>query len=112
MPNVNALAHFFGCTVDYLPSSYLGLPLGEPTRAKSVWDPIVERFHKRLARWKAKLLSKGGRLTLLKSTLCSLPIYFMSLFTISASTVHQLERIIRDFLWNSNNSDNSFHWLD
>ena len=49
-----------------------------------VWDLVVERFHKRLAGWKAKLLSRGGGPTLLKSTLWSLPIYFISLFTISA----------------------------
>jgi len=34
----------------------------------------------------------------------------MSLFTIPASTAHQLERIMRDFFWNSNNSGNGFHW--
>ena len=68
VPNVNALAHFFGCRVDYLPSTYLGLPLGASYKRKVVWDPVVERFHKRLAGWKAKFLSRGGRLTLLKST--------------------------------------------
>jgi len=111
VPNV-ALAQFFGCKVDYLPSSYLGLPLGTSYKSKAVWDPLIERFHRRLAGWKAKLLSRGGRLTLLKSTLWSLPIYFMSLFTIPASTAHQLERIMRDFLWNSNSSGNGLHWVN
>ena len=78
VPNVNVLAHFFGYRVEYLPSSYLGLPLSASYKCKAVWDPIIESFHKRLAMRKAKLLSKGGRLTLLKSTLWSLPIYFMS----------------------------------
>ena len=45
--NVNALARFFGCGVDYLPSSYLGLPLGAPYKSIAIWDPVVERFHKR-----------------------------------------------------------------
>jgi len=59
VPNVNGLAHFFGCRVDYLPFSYLGLSLGTTYKSKAVWDPIIERFHKRLAGWKAKLLSRG-----------------------------------------------------
>jgi len=95
VPNVNALAHFFGCAVDYLPSSYLGLPLGASYKSKAVWDPVVEKFHKRLARWKAKLLSRGGRATLLKSTLWSPPIYLMSLFIVPASIANQLEEIMR-----------------
>ena len=36
VPNVNALAHFFGCRVDYLPTSYLGLPLGASYKSKAV----------------------------------------------------------------------------
>jgi len=65
-----------------MPSSCLGLPLSAPYKSVAVWDLVVERFHKRLAGWKPKLFSIGGRLTHLKSTLCSLPVYFMSLCTI------------------------------
>lgn len=36
-------------------------------------------------------LSKGGRLTLLKSTLSSLPRYYSSLFTIPTSVVNRIE---------------------
>ena len=42
---------------------------------------------------------KGGRLTLLYSTLASLPIYFMSLFTMPRIFRFRLEKIQRDFLW-------------
>ena len=44
-------------------------------------------------------LSKGGRLTLLKSTLFSLPTYFLSLFTIPTHVANKIERLQRDFLW-------------
>jgi len=49
VPELNNLAQFFGCGVDYLPSSYLGLPLGATYKCKLVWDPVVERFWKKLA---------------------------------------------------------------
>ena len=61
------------------------LPLGASYKNKVVWDLVGERFHKRLIGWKSKPLSRGGRLTLLKSTLWSLLVYFMYLFTIPAS---------------------------
>ena len=52
------------CGVDYLSSSYLGLPLGVPFKCNVGRKPIVDRFHKELAGRKSKLLSRGGRLTL------------------------------------------------
>ena len=42
-------------------------------------------------------LSEGGRLTLLKSTLSSLPTYYLSSFTIPKSVADRLERILRNF---------------
>ena len=44
--NVHVLARFFMCGVDYLPSSYLGLPFGAYFKSIAVWEPIYERFHK------------------------------------------------------------------
>ena len=44
-------------------------------------------------------LSKGGRLMLLKSTLFSLPTYFLSIFTNPMHVANKIERMQRDFLW-------------
>jgi len=38
------LAHFFGCRVDSLPSTYLGIPLGASYKSKVVWEPVIEKF--------------------------------------------------------------------
>ena len=97
-PNVKELASVLGCGIRKLPTKYLGPPLGAPLKAKVVWDVVEERFFKRLAFWKRQYLSKGRRITLLKSTLCSLPIYFLSLFIISKLVAKRLEKIQRDFL--------------
>ena len=59
-----------------LPSSYLGLPLGAPFKFVA-WDRVEERFYKRLAMWKRQYISKGERITMIQSTLSSLPIYFV-----------------------------------
>ena len=44
-------------------------------------------------------------LTLLKSTLSSLPTYFLSLFTIPTYVANRIEKLQRDFLW----SDSKTH---
>ena len=82
-----------GCKVGSLSASYLGLSPGAPHNSIAVWDPIEERFWKRLALWKFKFFSKGGRITLIRSTLSSMPIYFMSLICLPRIVKIRLERI-------------------
>ncbi|RVX19547.1 Transposon TX1 uncharacterized 149 kDa protein [Vitis vinifera] len=97
--DVDRAAAVFECKVGNFPTTYLGLPLGAPHNSCRVWDVVEERFKRKLATWKKQYLSKGGRRTLIKSTLSNLPIYFMSLFVISRKVRIRLEKIQREFLW-------------
>ena len=97
--NLSFLADILCCRIGSLPMSYLGLPLGASFKASAVWNPILEKVERRLARWQKLYLSKGGRLTLLKSTLSSLPTYYLSLFTVSKHVAARIEKIQRNFLW-------------
>jgi hypothetical protein len=97
--NVDQLVEILCCRIGVLPMSYLGMPLGSSFKASSVWNPILEKIERKLAGWKKLYLSKGGRLTLLKSTLSSLPTYFLSLFTILAHVAKRIEKLQRNFLW-------------
>jgi hypothetical protein len=96
--NMDELADIMGCGVSSQPLKYLGLPLGAPFKAKSNWDDVVGKIERRLARWKQMYLSKGGRVTLIKSTLSNLPTYFLSLFPIPSSVASRIEKLHRDFL--------------
>jgi hypothetical protein len=97
--NVDGLASILGCGVHSLPLKYLGLPLGASFKAKSIWDGVVGKIERWLASWKWMYLSKGGRVTLIKSTLSNLPTYFLSLFPIPANVATCIEKLNRDFLW-------------
>ena len=97
--DIEVLALELCCKVGGLPSCYLGLPLGAPFKSMVVWDGVEERFRRRLAMWKRQYISKGGRLTLIQSTLSSMPIYFISLFYLPRKARLRLEKIQRDFLW-------------
>ena len=101
--NLDALARILYCKVGCLPMSYLGMPLGAHYKDSLIWNPIIERMEKKLAGWKQLYLSKGGRLTLLKSTLSSLPTYYLSLFPIPQHVADRLEKIQRNFLWRRSN---------
>ena len=96
--NVEVLASELGCKVGSLPSTYLGLLLGAPHKSVAVWDGVEERMRKRLALWKRQFISKGGRITLIRSTLVSMPIYLMSLLRVLRVVRLRFEKIQRDFL--------------
>ena len=59
--------------------------------------------------WKCLYLYKDGRLMLLKSTLSSFPMYFLSLFTIPKAVAARLESIQRNFLWGSSEGSFKYH---
>uniref|UniRef100_A0A2N9G3B1 Reverse transcriptase zinc-binding domain-containing protein n=1 Tax=Fagus sylvatica TaxID=28930 RepID=A0A2N9G3B1_FAGSY len=99
VPHVGELAGILGCSTSSLPMKYLGLPLGAKFKAKEIWNEVLEKMERRLAGWKRLYLSKGGRLTLIKSTLSNLPTYFLSLFPIPATVARRMEQLQRDFLW-------------
>ena len=110
--NVQELADEIGCGIGSLPSYYLGLPLGAKHKALGVWDTVEDKFRKRLSSWKSQYISKGGRLTLIQSTLSSLPIYCLSLFRMPVSIATRLEKIQREFLWSGDSLARKTHLVN
>ena len=109
---VERLALELGCNIGSLPTDYLGLPLGTKHRANYVWDGVEERLYKGLALGKRQSLSKGGRLTLIKSTLSNMPTYLMSLFRLPKRVKLRMEKIQRDFLWGGGNLERKLHLVN
>ena len=106
---IEEMAVELGCRVGSPPSQYLGLPLEAPNKAPSVWDGVEEKVRRRLARWKRQYISKGGRITLIRSTLASMPIYHMSLFRMPKSVARRLDKVQRDFLWGGGSVERKAH---
>ena len=96
--NVDYLADELGCKVGSLPTTYPGLPLGAHCKSVAVWDGVEERIRMRLISWKRQYISKGGRITSIKSTLSSMPLYLMSLLPLPRKVKLSIDKIQRDFL--------------
>ncbi|KAL4585017.1 hypothetical protein LXL04_009630 [Taraxacum kok-saghyz] len=105
------LANILGCEPGKFPFTYLGVPLGANMRLSKHWSTIVDKFRNKLTIWKARNLSFAGRLTLIKSVLGSLPLYFLSLFRAPKKVINCLEGIRRNFLWGGYGSNRKIHWV-
>ena len=112
VPLLESLADIMGCKTSNLPMTYLGLLLGAKFKSKAIWDPILMKLERRLSGWKSLYLSKGGKMTLIKSTLSSLPTYFLSLFPIPVNVALRIDKIQRDFLWGGVGEGVKFHLVN
>ena len=96
---VEEMANDVGCLHKRPPFTYLGFPLGANFSKYSTWKPVLRNIENRLASWKVRLLSRDGRLTLIKSVLNSLPVYFMSLFKMPKKVAAKIVNLQRRFFW-------------
>ncbi|GKB34439.1 reverse transcriptase domain, reverse transcriptase zinc-binding domain protein [Tanacetum coccineum] len=105
------MAQWMRCSVGELPFTYLGLPIGQCMKRSNAWRPVIEKFKKRLCDWKAKTMSFGGRLTLVKSVLGSLPLYYFLMFRVPLSVIKSLELICKDFFWAGVGDGKKLSWV-
>ncbi|GJZ88606.1 hypothetical protein Tco_0660388 [Tanacetum coccineum] len=57
MEEMTKMANWMGCDIGDFPFTYLRLSIGVNMRRVKAWEPVVEKFKKRLADWKAKTMS-------------------------------------------------------
>ena len=91
-----------------LPITYLGIPLGANMKKVSSWQPILDRIQAKLQTWKSSCLSRAGRLVLIKAVLNSLPLYYLSLFSMPKRVAKEIIRMQRRFLWSGDKAGRCF----
>nr|GEV65031.1 hypothetical protein [Tanacetum cinerariifolium]GEV70048.1 hypothetical protein [Tanacetum cinerariifolium] len=95
---VDAAATTMGCLIFTTPFVHLGVKVGGAMSRIKSWDDVVAKVSSRLSKWKLKTLSIGGRLTLIKSVLTSIPLYHMSIFKVPSGVLKLLSRLEETFL--------------
>ncbi|GKE02138.1 RNA-directed DNA polymerase, eukaryota [Tanacetum coccineum] len=84
-------AQMIGCKATKIPFKYLGVMVGGKMNRIHTWDLIINKVVARLSKWKAKILSIGGRFTLTKSVLSTIPLYYFLLFKVPKEVLKHLE---------------------
>ena len=93
-------SQLFGCQSGKYPFIYLGIPMHFRKLSNADWR-IVEKFEKKLSRWKGKHMSVGGRLVLINSVLTSLAMFMLSFFEVPKGVLEKLDYYRSRFFWKS-----------
>ncbi|GKV41384.1 hypothetical protein SLEP1_g48927 [Rubroshorea leprosula] len=99
------------CKQGSFPCKYLGMPIGGRRRCIAMWSPMIDSFKKKLASWKNRFISLGGRITLLNSVLSSLPVFMMSVHLLPKGLILILDKIRRNFLWGGGENNKKINWV-
>lgn len=97
--NISKVQHILGIEVGELPSTYLGLPFFAGRLTKALCVLLVNMFKRKLDSWKCKLLPRAGKVELIISTFSTFAIFLSVAFPLPSSTIKELEKYCRDFLW-------------
>ena len=78
---------------------YLGFPIIHQGRVGNSYNFVVNKMQSKLAGWRSKLLSKAGKLVLVKSSAAPVAEYYMQCQSLPIKVCDQIDKLIRDFLW-------------
>ncbi|XP_049386364.1 uncharacterized protein LOC125850515 [Solanum stenotomum] len=81
------------------PITYLGCPLYIGRQRIIYYSDLVAKVMKKISGWQSKILSVGGRATLIKHVLQSISIHNMAAISPPKTTIQYMKRVIADFLW-------------
>ncbi|KAK1261700.1 hypothetical protein QJS04_geneDACA000894 [Acorus gramineus] len=91
---------------------YLGVPvIGERSR-RARCSFVADHVKQHIQGWKSQQLTMAGRLLLIKSVLNALPIHLLQATTLALSTIHDIEKATRSFLWSGEARGRSVHLIN
>lgn len=78
--------------------TYLGCPLFTGKKKNEYFADMATKIVKKIGSWQCKRLSTGGKITLIKHVLNTMPIYLLSMCQPTKIIIYQIEKIFANFL--------------
>lgn len=92
------------------PFTYLGCPIIHAKKRRSDYNELIKKVKNKLQTWKGKILSYGGKATLIYSVLQSIPIPTLSAIVPPKCVINELHKIFARFFWSNKETGRSKHW--
>eukprot|EP00253_Pinus_taeda_P016622 PITA_16622 len=109
----NSMTNLFPFHIQPLasPFKYLGFWLKPDSYKKEDWSWLLAKIEARISHWSFRWLSRAGRLTLLKSVLLAIPVYWAALTWIPKGIMEKIRRLCCRFLWAGSNDKSVLPWV-
>uniref|UniRef100_A0A8R7TQP3 Reverse transcriptase domain-containing protein n=1 Tax=Triticum urartu TaxID=4572 RepID=A0A8R7TQP3_TRIUA len=88
-----------GCPRGTFLCKYLGLPLTLRKQSHVQLSGLVDQLAMALPKWKATKMPKSGRMLLVQTVLCAMPLHAMMALDLPQKTISAMNKICRSFLW-------------
>ncbi|XP_058749275.1 uncharacterized protein LOC131622266 [Vicia villosa] len=108
---MQAASQFLSCKLDQVPFKFLGIVVGGNPRRINFWNPIMSILKAKFSPWIGKLMSIGGRVTLINSVVNNLPVYYLSFFKIPNKVKKEIVKLQRNFLWHNAIERKGVDWI-
>jgi hypothetical protein len=100
----------FTCKCGSLPMKYLGVPINKKRLKNSDWDSNEGKIRNKLGPWQGKMLVMGGRVTLINSSLTSVPLCMLSFYRMPVGVKEKIDRIRNIFYGMKLNDTRNTTW--
>jgi len=104
--SLTAIHDILPCTISVFPCKYLGLPLSNKKLLKRDLMPWIEKIADKLPCWKAALMNRAGRATLVRYVLSAMPIHLLIAISVPKWFIKAVDKIRRGFLWQGKDKAN------
>ncbi|XP_075085049.1 uncharacterized protein LOC142168286 [Nicotiana tabacum] len=110
MRRYQALGATTGFARGKFPFTYLGCPIFYTRRRKDYYEELIKKVKAKLHSWKGKLLSFGGKATLISSVLQSMPVHMLSVLDPPNNILGHLHKTFARFFWSTKEEGRSRYW--
>lgn len=108
----NKIRDVLGVYINIGNSKYLGLPSLIGRSKKSIFSYLKDKVWKKIQSWNTKLLSRVGKVVLIRNVAQTIPSYTMLCFLIPKTLCQEIEKMLNAFWWSSNSSSSKgVKWL-
>jgi len=91
--SLSAVSANLPCPISEFPCTYLGLPLSNKKLRKTNLMPWIEKVADKLPGWKASLMNRAGRITMVRFVLSAIPVYLLIAINVPKWFIKAIDKI-------------------